>query len=187
MEAQTKICPSCKRLLPLSDFSRRGKRTGYSCYCKPCAAKKVRDYFSAHAESCRAKNRAYCHAHPERGRKSILGRYGVIVEWYAAKLIEQGGGCGICGRRDSGCKGRNFYVDHDHHCLWKPNHGRKKACTQCVRGLLCHFCNSRLHPHIESKPRQLTPAEKKYLAKYAPACTKKPVENLTQYELFCAA
>ena len=47
---------------------------------------------------------------------------------YERLLLEQDGGCAICGAAP---KTRRLHVDHDHR-------------TGRVRGLLCHSCNRRL-------------------------------------------
>ena len=56
---------------------------------------------------------------------------------FDALLSLQGNKCAICDRTEPGGKGR-WHVDHDHDC---PEHGSKKACQKCYRGLLCFNCN----------------------------------------------
>lgn len=70
---------------------------------------------------------------------TIKYKYGITYEDYERMLAEQGGCCAICGSPDSGGRGR-FHIDHDHSCC--PT---QKTCGKCVRGLLCHLCNTRLH------------------------------------------
>lgn len=64
-------------------------------------------------------------------------KYGVTPEWYEAKLVENGGGCEICGRTEK-IAGRNHPVDHSH-------------VTGKTRGILCHHCNVSLHK-VETIP-----------------------------------
>ena len=54
-----------------------------------------------------------------------IRKFGVSVEEYERMLVEQGGGCKICGNTNSG---KRLAVDHDHQ-------------TGQVRGLLCSACN----------------------------------------------
>lgn len=56
---------------------------------------------------------------------------------FDALLSLQGGKCAICDRTEPGGKGR-WHVDHDHDC---SEHGSKRACHKCFRGLLCFNCN----------------------------------------------
>lgn len=62
---------------------------------------------------------------PLRVKNNYLKRYGLTIEDYYALLEKQGGGCAICGKKDTWF---SLAVDH---C-----HGRK-----IVRGLLCSQCN----------------------------------------------
>lgn len=74
-------------------------------------------------------NDAYYARHPDRRLAGHLKQYDITPAEYYAKLEEQGGGCGICGRKDSGCpRKKRFAVDHDH-------------VTKRFRGVLCHPCN----------------------------------------------
>ena len=74
---------------------------------------------------------------PEARRKSHLKTaYQLSLEEYEKLLASQDGVCAICKRSP---KSRRLAVDHDHSCC--PG---KSSCGECVRGLLCTNCNSRL-------------------------------------------
>jgi hypothetical protein len=60
--------------------------------------------------------------------------YGTTIEDYEKLLAEQGSVCKICGEADR--TGKELAVDHDHSCC--PD---RKACGNCIRGLLCSRCN----------------------------------------------
>jgi hypothetical protein len=63
-----------------------------------------------------------------------MKRYGVTLDWFEAKLIEQNGQCMICGEKPplGGVKSSaRLHVDHDHD-------------TGAVRDLLCTRCNQGL-------------------------------------------
>lgn len=65
-----------------------------------------------------------------------LAGHGLTVEQYDQVLLEQGGGCAVCGATEPGGRWGRFHIDHDHeHCpgFW--------GCGDCVRGLLCNNCN----------------------------------------------
>lgn len=64
-------------------------------------------------------------------------QYGIGADWYDALLAEQGGGCAVCQRPESG---PSLAIDHDHACCPTP----KRSCGRCVRGLLCEDCNRAL-------------------------------------------
>lgn len=69
-----------------------------------------------------------------RARRQTLRQYGLTLEDYEALFAAQNGKCGICGEQEA-----RLDVDHDHSCC--PG---KKSCGQCIRGLLCLGCNSKL-------------------------------------------
>lgn len=78
------------------------------------------------------KGRAYFHRYERSDKRKVVNRrkellrtYGLTVEEYEAKLLEQSNGCAICGRP----AGRlHLSVDHNH-------------TTGQVRGLLCQKHN----------------------------------------------
>lgn len=71
---------------------------------------------------------------------NLMRRFNLTLERYREILAIQGGRCAICGR-DTPSERRNtrFHVDHDHRCC--PG---RTSCGECVRGLLCHACNTAL-------------------------------------------
>lgn len=73
-----------------------------------------------------------------------LKGYGLTQGDFDLLLEIQGYACGMC--RDPFGKDDPVFIDHDHsHC---PE--EKRACRECVRGLLCLDCNTTLG-HIERK------------------------------------
>jgi len=75
------------------------------------------------------RSKEYRIKNPTAKRQQDLRRYGLTIELYDSLLAKQGGGCAICGRKESGdSKRRRLFVDHDH-------------ATGKVRGLLCASCN----------------------------------------------
>lgn len=68
--------------------------------------------------------------------KHRLSHYSLSLSDYDALFNKQNGLCAICRLPSS----KKLCVDHDHGCC----SGRKKSCGKCIRGLVCHGCNSRL-------------------------------------------
>lgn len=68
--------------------------------------------------------------------------YGLTVERLAA-ILEAG--CAACGSTD------RLHVDHDHVCC--PKGSSPRSCGECVRGALCHSCNTALGLLGESPDR----------------------------------
>ena len=65
--------------------------------------------------------------------------YGRGIAQYARDLILalQDGRC-LCGTTDPGKPG--WHLDHDHNC---EQHTSSRYCLHCVRGLICHVCNTK--------------------------------------------
>lgn len=77
-------------------------------------------------------------ANPERSAGYTLWRrYRITLQDYAEMLERQGGVCAICSKPPAA---QRLDVDHDHSCC--PSGG---SCGQCIRGLLCRSCNTRLY------------------------------------------
>ena len=76
----------------------------------------------------REYNRKWNAEHPEKCRESNLRKYGITIEDYERRLVEQDGKCAICGEPTSE-GGERLAVDHDHE-------------TGKIRALLCRRCNS---------------------------------------------
>lgn len=123
-------------------------------------AEKHREYNQVNAEKIAEKKREYQQANAEKIAERIRTRnFGVPAGWYEQQLERQEFKCAICPRTEAGGQGR-FHVDHDHICC--PG---KKSCGKCVRGLLCHWCNTSLGG-FQDNPNVLRAAIS-YLAMYA--------------------
>jgi len=109
---------------------------------KPQARARGRARYWADVE----KTREYDRARYAAGRKprtkwhAIWDRYRLRRSDYEAILDRQGNVCAICQRSFPSEKGT--HVDHDHECA---HEGRGRfSCADCVRGILCAYCNTTL-------------------------------------------
>lgn len=102
---------------------------------------------------CATHHRAEVKASKARRRVRDLERgFGITADEYDAIVLEQGGGCGVCGGARRRAVERRLATDHDHeHCA-----GRY-GCRECVRGALCSPCN-RLLGHLADDPGLLVRA-----------------------------
>ncbi|MCT2591142.1 endonuclease VII domain-containing protein [Streptomyces sp. N2-109] len=86
-------------------------------------------------------------------RSTLWAKYRLSLEAYRAMLAEQGGACAICKvGAPTDIRTNRFHVDHDHACC--PG---KKSCGKCIRGLLCHACNTALG-NFRDDPQRLSTA-----------------------------
>lgn len=51
----TKKCPKCQQVLSIASFNRKGE--GFSCYCKSCNKKYLKDHYKANQEYYREKSK----------------------------------------------------------------------------------------------------------------------------------
>lgn len=102
---------------------------------------------------CATHHRAVVKARKaSRRARDIEAGFGITVAEFDAIVLEQGGGCGVCGGARRRAAARRLAVDHDHeHCA-----GRY-GCRECVRGALCDPCN-RLLGHLADDPALLVKA-----------------------------
>ncbi len=117
LTGKQKVCPRCKQLKDLSEFS-RDTRNGYQSQCRDCRL---------------AIQQAWRKNDPEAYHRSRLKRYlkfhySLTLADYDALLEKQGGVCAICGKPELHPRFRFLSVDHDHK-------------TEKIRGLLCFRCN----------------------------------------------
>lgn len=103
--------------------------------CDPCR-------IAMNAQNQRLKKKA--RVSPRYRRNEKVKAHGLTLEKYANMLNEQNNVCAICKKpeiaknRYTG-EPRNMAIDHDHACCPGAH-----SCGKCVRGLLCHKCNSAL-------------------------------------------
>lgn len=136
-------------------------------------AARVARYRAAHPETVRAidqrsydknreKKKAYA-ARPDVRKKKTAHMAGYRAErpehyqikhraWnYGLTEIQVmallGEGCGVCGSKE------RLHIDHDHTCC--PEGHSPRSCGRCVRGVLCHHCNTALGL-LKEDPERIT-------------------------------
>lgn len=163
-----RICTTCNSSKPEADFYWMASRTAYDYMCKACRSEYGRQWRARNNDKVvarraraaaamtdeqrskkRKKEKQWKEAHPEywteyieANRLSIVDKrlrklYGIGLEEYTTILDQQGGVCAICKALAPKDGERRFSVDHDHSCC-----AGKTSCGQCVRGILCHRCNT---------------------------------------------
>jgi hypothetical protein len=165
-----KQCTQCKVFKLFSEFHKFGKSPdGYKHFCKECVRKydqnendatrifprKLDENGNLHCRNCGEyfkeeqmklsntiglyKGLSYCiECAPLLSRTRTLKKYNLSLDDYHEILKSQDYSCKICNQRDTSYRKR-LSVDHDHSCC--PGEG---SCGKCIRGLLCHHCNSGL-------------------------------------------
>ena len=86
-------------------------------------------------------------------RENLWRRQHLSLEDYRELLRRQDGRCAICKvATPTDIRTSRFHVDHDHRCC--PG---RTSCGKCVRGLLCHACNTALG-NFQDDPARLKAA-----------------------------
>lgn len=159
-----KICKTCKIEKSDDNFYIDPRyKSGHAPECKSCKVEYRKQWNKIHKESNNLKSRMYDLAHPEEKRirnknyyeknkekslaySRIYSRnktYGITEEIYNTILNKQGGGCAICGLKETAVgkitkRVKPLSVDHDHN-------------TGKIRGLLCEKCNHGLGWFMDNK------------------------------------
>ena len=89
-----KRCTQCGEVKEISEFASAGKGKKRA-QCKPCLARKKREYYKRHPEKAR--------------RRNLKTYYGITVETFDKMVEEQHGCCAACEKPTE-----QLVVDHDH-------------------------------------------------------------------------
>jgi hypothetical protein len=131
LHVKERRCTLCGELKPIERFTKNSLRAiGYDYTCRACDRKKAK-------------------------QKNIVRNFGITLQMFRKLEAEQGGGCAICGRKETRRrrgKAVRLSVDHDHK-------------TGQIRGLLCTTCNTALGLMNDDTKRLRRAAE--YLDKHA--------------------
>lgn len=130
-----KKCTKCNQTKELNAFYKdKYTRDGYRPDCRECNLEGQRNRY--HSIPGPRTTRVLLEV-PKGTTRAVtlrLARYGLSFEGYCALLNKQDSSCAICK-----VEGETLYIDHDHNCC-----AGNRSCGQCVRGLLCHRCNTML-------------------------------------------
>jgi hypothetical protein len=155
-----RICEKCAEPMtghgqPRIEGVRKFQARGMCTYCYQRSLEKgdivarERNYFTSDEIQCAKCKKIKNVVHFKKNKSSRSGyeyvcrfcgklaeRYGITDIIYRALYEKQGGTCAIC-PSELVLYTRETHVDHDHSCCGSG----KKGCGNCVRGLLCHYCN----------------------------------------------
>lgn len=151
-----KKCTKCLEDKPRSEFYKDSScKDGFRSDCKSCTRVRNNQYYLENKDKALEKSRQWNLKNKgkvsesskryylkNKGRLNTPSyrreyKYKMSGEQYQKLLEEQDYVCAICGKANA--DGQDLYVDHDHSCC-----SGSKSCGKCIRGLLCHKCNSAL-------------------------------------------
>jgi murein L,D-transpeptidase YafK len=127
-----KECKRCGKTKALSEFY---KALHKEARCRKCVSEMRKQTYLRDREKTLKRVAKYRNEYPEKIRDTKLKQaYGVGINYFNAKLKEQGGVCGGCRRSVKNIwRGQevNMALDHDH----KTNKPRGVLCMKCNRAL----------------------------------------------------
>lgn len=131
----TRICTKCNLEKDLDLFAKgRNYKDGRRGICKRCHTDYVIDYYNKNPEKKKLKNAM------NSGNDANWKRHHIPQEKYLEMLSKYDNKCYACKNRLA------TNIDHDHDCC--PGN---RSCGKCVRGILCHNCNTALGLMKDSK------------------------------------
>lgn len=159
-----KICSACKEPKSLNNFRPSANATGGVSYrCIECVSKAKKAKYAENPAPYKERQSRLRKEKPEvfRGYE-LMKKFRMTLEQHEQMFDNQGRVCAGCESEDSGEPNRRWHTDHDPSCC--PT-GRK-TCGNCVRGILCRWCNMALGNAKNSVERLRGLAN--YLENYAP-------------------
>lgn len=137
-----KRCSRCGEEKPLDDF------TPNNAWCRPCTTQyqveRRKDPSIRARENKLQRERHRKNPDAQRNRQ-LKHWYGMQLRDYSEMLSSQGNVCAICQKPETAIiKGKvaALAVDHKHNHTCDHERSGQKACTECIRGLLCRDCNT---------------------------------------------
>ncbi len=108
--------------------------------CTECGVEKLLTAFhkKTHSQDGRYNECKECRR-PKVRAITLMKTFGMTIEEYDIILAQQNGRCMICKTKRAFSNGGKFCVDHNWQCC-----GGGHGCEECIRGLLCQNCNTRL-------------------------------------------
>jgi len=171
MTSEKSRCPECysKALATNRRWWRRHHPiVNLSTVCPICGVEFCQKPTGPRSLYCSAKCRRRVRTLRE-GPYHRIYMYGFILAEYNSMLAEQDNQCWLCRRPFPEAP----QIDHAHDCPNKANHRNQSAghgrrqefgCPECVRGLLCRFCNTVVVRFLETYPDRMTETERTYFA-----------------------
>lgn len=130
-----KTCVKCGEEKDLELFAKgRLYKDGRRGTCKKCHTEYVKNYYKSNPDKNAEKIRM------NSSRDYNWKRHGLSKEEFESMVAKFDGKCHAC----KSAEAKN--IDHDHDCC-----SSNRSCGKCVRGILCHNCNTALGLVKDSK------------------------------------
>lgn len=150
MGNQLKRCKVCRTEKELTEFHKHKQCSdGVRPYCKTCRSIEAKERYNPQTQ----------HDY------HVVSGFGISPEEFQYLWNIQNGECALCFRdlKTVTMKGRLSKPDIDHY--HGHFHSRKSqiGCKECIRGLLCHYCNTRYVAWVEKHPQLQSEFVQRYL------------------------
>lgn len=133
-----KVCVRCGEKKSLDLFAKgKNYKDGRRGTCKSCHTSYMTDYYNNNPDKKAEKVRLNSYYRPN------WKYHNITEEKYLEMLDKYDGKCYAC-KEDKATD-----IDHDHSCCTY----KRGSCGNCIRGILCHHCNTALGLAKDSKER----------------------------------
>jgi hypothetical protein len=130
-----KVCVKCGEEKPLDLFAKgKSYKDGRRGTCKKCHTAYVTNYYNNNPDKKAEKVRM------NSGKDFNWKRHHITKETFDEMVSKFDGKCHACKINNA------TNIDHDHNCC-----SGNRSCGKCVRGILCHNCNTALGLVKDSK------------------------------------